>query len=637
MSALNIGAKAMTTNLAVLQVIGNNIANVNTPGYSRQSVELKSAGYQDLGNGFYGKGVDINTVTRAHDAYLTREAQLATSVASADKVILSKMKQLEQLFPTGSAGLGSTMNDMLNAWTDVASSPSNLTARTVAISRGDELAAQMRDTAGQLDLLQNTSQQQMRTTVDNVNRLAKDIATVNQRIKETQGQPHTPNDLLDQRDQLISQLNQYVQTSSVLNTDGTTNVFVAGSLPLVLGSEANKLATLRDAGDPSQMKVAFVQAGQNTLLSANAMGGGELAGLMRFLSTDLPQAQNELGRMALALATEVNNQHALGVDLKGNTGTNFFVPPARSVGVANAGNSGSAAIGAAVSNASALMASDYEISFDASGVNVRRLSDGSTQSFAALPAEVDGLRFELDSGAAATGDRFIVRPFAAAARNLTMAIGAPDQLAAASPLQAQPASSNAGGLSIESMYAVQSSANLTDPVSISFLANGSFTVTGAAPGSPAPDNPGPPASYNYVPGQAISFNGWSLTLRGSPSAGDSFAVGAAPAGSSAQNGGNAGALLALRDKPTFEGASLSDGYIGLLSSVGTKVQGAQFAAEFSAQLAGSTESARAAVSGVNLDEEAARLLQYQQAYQAAAKFLQIAQSTFDTLMQSVGR
>jgi flagellar hook-associated protein 1 FlgK len=190
-------------------------------------------------------------------------------------------------------------------------------------------------------------------------------------------------------------------------------------------------------------------------------------------------------------------------------------------------------------------------------------------------------------------------------------------------------------VAIESLFALEPSANLTDPVTLTFLADGSFTATGLGPGNPPPDNAGPPASYNYTPGQPIQFNGWSLTLRGTPAAGDSFGITAAPAGSTAQNGGNARAMLALRDRPTFDGVSMTDGYGNLLSRLGTAVQGAQFASSFSAQIATSSENARAAISGVNLDEEAARLLQFQQSYQAAAKFLQVAQNAFDTMLQAM--
>ncbi|MCB4366782.1 flagellar hook-associated protein FlgK [Hydrogenophaga taeniospiralis] len=635
-SALNIGANALSTNLAALQVIGHNIANANTAGYSRQTVHTQSAGYQQLGGNYFGKGVELGTVSRSHDAYLTREAQLATSVAAADAERLAKLTKLESLFPTGANGLGAAMNDMLNAWADVASAPTNPSARVVVIARADELAARLRDTAGQMDALAYGAQQQVESSVTAVNRLAQDIASINQRIIDTAGARGEPNDLLDQRDALLTELNKYVQTSTVAADDGSVSVFVAGSQPLVLGRQANALAATRDTTDNSQLRVSFVQGGVTRELPQTALGG-QIGGDLEFLNEDLPEMQNLLGRMALALNTEINTQHRLGVDLLGNAGGDFFVPAADVAGLPAASNTGTAQIHSEVSDPTALMASDYRVQFEAGGVSILRLSDGVSTSFASLPAELDGLSFELDAGAGAVGDSFLVRPYVNVARAMTLAIGSPDRLAAASPVAVTPGTANAGGLSIESLYATDASANLTDPVNITFLADGSFTATGLGPGNPPPDNAGPPASYNYTPGQPIQFNGWSLTLRGSPSAGDSFDIAAAPAGSTQQNAGNAKAVLALRDQATFEGVALADGYTSVLSHLGTQVQGAKFSSSFSGQLATSTESARAAVSGVNLDEEAARLLQFQQAYQASAKFLQIAQSSFDTLLQTVGR
>ena len=635
-SALNIGANALSTNLAALQVIGHNIANANTAGYSRQTVNTQSAGYQQLGGNYFGKGVELGTVSRSHDAYLTREAQLATSVAAADAERLAKLTKLESLFPTGASGLGAAMNDMLNAWADVASAPTNQSARVVVIARADELAARLSDTAGQMDALAYGAQQQVESSVTAVNRLAQDIATINQRIIDTGNSRGEPNDLLDQRDALLSELNQYVQTSTVAADDGSVSVFVAGSQPLVLGRQANALVATRDTTDNSQLRVGFVQGGVTRELPQTALGG-QIGGDLEFLNEDLPEMQNLLGRMALALNTEINTQHNLGVDMLGNAGGDFFVPAPDVAGLPAASNTGTAQIHSEVSDPTALMASDYRVRFEAGGVSIQRLSDGVSTSFASLPADLDGLSFQLDAGASAVGDSFLVRPYVNVARAMTLAIGSPDRLAAASPVAVTPGADNAGGMSIESLYATDPSANLTDPVNITFLADGSFTATGLGPGNPPPDNVGPPASYNYTPGQPIQFNGWSLTLRGSPSAGDSFDIAAAPAGSTQQNAGNAKAVLALRDQATFEGVALADGYTSVLSHLGTQVQGAKFSASFSGQLATSTETARAAVSGVNLDEEAARLLQFQQAYQASAKFLQIAQSTFDTLLQTVGR
>jgi len=194
-------------------------------------------------------------------------------------------------------------------------------------------------------------------------------------------------------------------------------------------------------------------------------------------------------------------------------------------------------------------------------------------------------------------------------------------LAAASPVQVTPGTGNAGGLSVESLYAVSSPAT---GATIAFQADGTYTINGALPGTA------------FKPGVPIEANGWSLTLRGTPTAGDTFTVGASSTAGIAQNAGNAKAILDLRERPTFEGVALADGYVGLFSDVGTRVQSAKFASEFSASVAQTAETARSNESGVNLDEEAARLLQFQQAYQASAKFLQIAQSTFDSLLQTVG-
>jgi len=631
-SAINIATRALTTNLAALQVVGHNISNVNTEGYSRQNVLLQSAGHQAFGNGFFGKGVEIATVTRNHSTYLTREASLAKSAASADGVRLSKLKQLEDLFPTGSTGLGASMNSMLNAWSDVASAPGNLTARAVVIARGDEFAARLSNTARQLDQHKLGTELQVQGTVETVNRLAQDLASLNQRISETRGSAHTPNDMLDQRDQLLSQLNQYVQTATVPAEDGTVSVFVGGSQPLVLGQNANKL----DFPKGSNPRVlAFVQGGVRTPLDDKALGGGELAGLMTFLRQDLPDMQSQLDRLGFGLAAKVNEQHRLGVDLNDGSGRDFFARPTVA-GVPASGNS-TAKASVSLSGQPRLPVPEYELLVTSGGVDVTR--DGTTTSLTGTgPFVLDGLTFTVDSLAA--GDRFAFRPDSGAAINLTMSLTAANQLAAASPVRVRAGDGNSSGLSMERLSAISPVGSPVPSVTLTFLPGGGFSATGLGPGSPPPDNPSPPAavaSYNFVPGKPIEFNGWSLTLRGSPGPGDAFTVDAAPAGSTRQNTGNAGAMLVLREQPTFDGVPLADGYTSLFSSLGTAVQSAKFSADFTAQIATSSEKARAGVSGVNLDEEAARLLQYQQSYQAAAKFLQIAQSTFDTLLQTVGR
>ena len=624
MSALNIASRALTTNLAALQVVGNNIANVNTEGYSRQNVLLRTSGYQEFGNGFFGKGVEIATVTRNHDAYLTREANAAKSAASADGMRLSKLKQLEDLFPTGPTGLGASMNSMLNAWNDVASAPSNLTARTVVIARGDEFAARLRTTAAQLDQQQLGTELQVDSTVKSVNRLAQDLATVNQRILETQGSPHTPNDLFDQRDQLLSELNQYVKTSNVPSEGGTVSVFVGGSQPLVLGQTANQLVLTDDPADPTQKQLSFLQGGVSTPMDHKQLGGGELAGLMTYLREDLNPMKTRVDSMAGQLATEMNAQHRLGRGLDEGTGRNFFNIPT-SAGVPAAANSLTSKADVSLTGLPVFPVPKYQLLITATGVDVTPDGGPTTSIAGSRPGSfsLNGLTFNVSAGA--TGDSFVFRPDTHLAKNLQMALVAPDQLAAASPVLVTPAPGNSTGLSVESL---QATSPFPDPFGagkiVTFNGTGQYQIDG---GSPLP----------FTPGAPITGNGWSVTLRGIPGAGDSFTVAPAPANSTRQNAGNAIAVLALREKAMSGGVPLGDGYVSVISTLGTQVQSAKFAAEFTTQVANSTEKARSGAAGVNLDEEAARLLQFQQAYQASAKFLQIAQGTFDTLLQTVGR
>ena len=632
MSALNIGSRALTANLSALQVIGHNIANVNTEGYSRQNVTMKVSGYQQYANGFFGKGVEVGTVTRSHDAYLTREAQTTRSVASADAARLARLEQLEAAFPMGEDGIGESLNSMLNAWADVASSPSNQTARLVVIARADELAARLRDTAGQLDILRESTQLQVKGTVDNVNRLAADLAKVNQRLTEVMGSPNTPNDLLDQRDQILSELSKHVQVSSIPGEGGVVSVFVGGSMPLVLGSQSAKLEAGRDPADSSRLQINFVQGGTKTPLP-DASLGGELGGLMNFLHQDLTQVSNLVGRMALATVSVVNEQHALGLDLNGDAGGPFFADLALPPGVPSASNTGSATASVSVTDPSALVASDYEVSFDGANYSLRRLSDGYTRSGLVLdgagnllpstPGDtLDGLAFNI-SGSPDAGDVIRFKPFDGAARNIKIAITSPNNVAAASPVLAKPGDFNAGGLSIESLYAIGPGA--PTPGDIEFDVSGQYSVDGGA------------TFQTFKPGEPIEYNGWSLTLRGIPSAGDSFSVSMATPADVRQNAGNAVGFQVLRDTAMFEGVPFGDGYVTIFSDIGTRVQSAQFSSAFSGQVAATAENARANVAGVNLDEEAARMLQFQQSYQAAAKFLQVAQSTFDSLLQTVGR
>jgi flagellar hook-associated protein 1 FlgK len=621
-SLLNIGSRALAANMAALHVTGNNIANVNTPGYSRQTIQLESSGGQLSGNGFFGKGVEVATVQRAHSDYLTRQAVLTQSVAAADSTRSEKLALLEPIFASGDNGIGAGINNALNAFADVVSMPRDLSARQVVIARADEMTARLREASSRLDLLGEGLNEELRLGVEAVNSRASQIASLNSQISALQGSGHTPNDLLDQRDQLVSEINSYVNTTSIPSPDGSISVFVGGTQPLVLAGHSMKLSTDRDLFDPTKLGLAIETNAGPAALNDTQLTGGSVTGLLQFQRTDMVTARNQLGRLTLGTATLMNEQHRLGLDLKGNPGSDLFKLAALPDGLASSKNTGNATVSMAVADATAMAPSDYELRFESGTVDVVRLSDGQVTHVGGLPARVDGIDISL-GGTPQVGDRFLLQPFSMAAGSIATAISSPTSLAVATPVTAVPGSTNKGDLAASALTATLADGNMTAPVQITFTGTSSFDVTGAGTGDPT--------GLTYVSGNAITFNGWTLKLTGTPQPGDTLQI--LPNSSGARNAGQAQGFLDLRDTPVFDGVSLSDGYASVLAEIGTRVQSAKLASGVSGAMAAQAVQSQSSVAGVNLDEEAARLLQFQQSYQAAARILQTAQSVFDSLMQ----
>src|SRR5689334_15223693 len=237
-SIISIGQRALAANFAALQTTGHNIANANTVGYSRQTVDLETSGGQFTGAGFFGKGVDIATVTRAHSDFLTREAATSRAVASADQARSDQLQALEAVFPTGQGGIGYAAGAAFNAFVDVANKPQDLSARSVVLARIGDLAQQFHSASDQLDQLQSGVTVDLKAAVASVNALTQKIADLNHQIANSRGTGQPPNDLLDQRDTAINDLSQYVQVSTVAADDGSISVFMTGGQKLVLGGQA---------------------------------------------------------------------------------------------------------------------------------------------------------------------------------------------------------------------------------------------------------------------------------------------------------------------------------------------------------------------------------------------------------------
>lgn len=536
----SIGTSALQAAYSQLQTTGHNIANVDTPGYTRQRTELATTTPMFTGGGFVGRGVEVVTVARLYDRFLVAQVQAGTASAAGDAARMDLLAELEALVGAQSGGIGMAVDDFRLALGDLVNRPGDIGARTVVLGRAQALAERFRSLSAGIAQIGEAVEARMAAGVERLNESLRDLAAVNDAIARASGTGQPPNDLLDRRDALVSGISGLLQVTSRENPDGTVSLFGAGGHGLVVGGAVAQLGLQADPLDPASSRLVLRTPGSDIPLSSALMGGGELAGMLRFRDQDLVSARDALGQLAAALASAYNTQHAAGVDLLGAPGGDLFQAGAPVVGQA-AGNAGDAAFAVSVLNGAALAASDYTLDFDGSQYTVTRRSDGQVSVFGTPPVEIDGLRIELSSGAPVAGDRFLLRSASVMASGFSVVLSSAQRIAAGSAV---------------------------DPTA-----------------DPGMDNR------------------------------------------------NARALVGLGDLGLVQGRSFTDAWANILADVGQRSATAQGAAALSAAMLGDARDRLASVSGVNLDEEAARLLQYQQSYQAAAKVIAAAQSVFDTLLE----
>lgn len=624
----NLGVGGLAAAQAGLVATGHNIANASTAGYRRQSIEQAALPALVTGSGFMGQGVQVTSVVRAYSQSLETQLSQAQSQASYFSTYQAQMAQIDNVVADATAGLSPALQAFFASTQTVASNPADVASRQSLLSAGSTLTARFNALASRFDELQSGVNTQISATVKNVNTLAQQVATLNDRILAQQQNPQQqPNDLLDQRDALISQLNKLTGATSVQQSDGSINVVVGTGQSLVVGHQAIPLGALQSPEDPRQTVVGYSISGNSVPLGDNAFQGGSLGALLAFRTNDLNTAQNALGQVAVGLTQTFNDQHQLGQDLNGAAGVNFFKPLTPDV-IARSTNSGSAVVSASVSDATALTASDYRLSYTGTGYTVTRLADNTVTAYASLPQTIDGLSISLASGAAASGDSFLIEPTRSAARNMAMNITNGAQIAAAAPMRAAAANANTGSGTISAGTVdapPPQNANIRQPVTLTFTAAGTFSVSGTGTGNPV--------GVAYTAGSDISYNGWTVQIAGTPAVGDVFTIG--PNSGGVADGRNALRLGGLQTQNMLSSgtASYQGVYSQMVSQVGSKTQQVNVMVETQNTLAQQATVAQQSVSGVNLDEEAANLLRYQQAYQAAGKMIQIAQSLFQSILQ----
>jgi len=648
----------MLANTAMLQTVSYNISNANTEGYSRQSVELATEGGQFSGAGFFGRGVRIQTVSRSSDQFLTREANVNLSASSADQTRLDKLKQMEKVFQTGEAGIGYAASQMLNAFVDVANQPQDLSARQVALARAQDFVSRASSASTQLDSLQSGVLADMKTTVAQINDYAKQIASINQKIAVVQGNGHSPNDLLDTRDQLVKELNTKVQVSTIEAGDGTISVFMGGGQRLVLGNQAETLNVEVDKFDATMGRLSITTPNGNAQLDQATITGGSLKGLLQTQDEDIPAARNQLGQLVSALAWRVNNQQGLGLDLSGNPGASVFgiAAPAVLPSRTNSSSLSNPPVSLTVTDGRELQASEYLLEEDPNAPGTLRLLRDNQQIATNVVdgTQIDGLRININ-GAVPSGDQFLLRPVANAATTITRLLDKPTGLAAASPVTATVSASNKGTATLASLSV--SSPNTVPHGNVEIVFTEDLNTTdNSVPYTLTDLTNGTSVTGTWTPGNAISYNGWNLNLNGVPKGGTQGANGVGDkievnlTTNTKSNNGNALTMLSIRDEDVvgrqrdynnplntpIPGASITTAYSQLIGNIGVTVQSATTSADISGKLSDDSETLLKNKTGVNLDEEAAKMIQYQQNYQAAAKVLQVAQSVFSTLLGVLG-
>jgi flagellar hook-associated protein 1 FlgK len=617
-SLLSIGQTGLAAAQIGLSVTSNNIANAATPGYSRQSTVQVPGAAQNLGVGYVGTGVAVVDVRRTWDTLLAGRVQSATSAQAASAAFHDQIARIDDVLGNTSGGVGPAIQNLFKSIQALTTDSQSAAARQSVLSSVDSLSARFQSVSGQLSAMRSDVNAQISTAATTINSLAVRIANLNSAIsRQGQGQGQ-PNDLLDQRDQAIADLSSQVKVSVVPDALGSYNVILGNGQPLVMGAVAAAVKTVPSAQNAADLVLAYDNAGQTVPMQDGTQTGGSVGGLIDFRSKSLDKIQNSLGQIALSLAASVNAQNRLGIDQDGKPGGDIFSVGGPEVS-ADLGNTSGAIAGASIVDASAVTTSDYTLKFDGTVFTVKRHDDDHVTTFTTLPGTVDGVSFNIGTGTPAAGDSFLVRPTANAAQTLTAAVVGIRKIAASAPLTTGAATSNTGSAKISG--ATVDASYLSAPIGTKFtLTFNAGTLSGFPDGSTA----------TYVDGADIVFGGAHFKISGSPGSGDTFTVG--PSGANSADGSNASALGALQSKNVVGSTTFQGAFATLVGWVGDKTQEMKSLSDADMSTKKSAEASLTSVSGVNLDEEAANLLKYQQSYQVASKVMATANDMFNTLL-----
>ncbi|WP_278957697.1 flagellar hook-associated protein FlgK [Aquipseudomonas alcaligenes] len=662
---LSIGLSGLAANKTALTVTGHNVTNVNTPGYTRQDTVQATRVPQFSGAGYVGSGTQVTDIRRLASEFLTSQLRSSTSLNGDLSAYRAQIEQLDSLLAGSETGVTPGLQKFFAALQVAAEDPANIPARQLLLSEAEGLAKRFNTVYDQIAKQNESLNGQLATQVDQVNRLASSIARYNDAIATAKANGKDPNDLLDAREETVRQLSQLIGVQ-VIPQEDNLNIFVGSGQPLVVGNSTATLSTVPGVNDPSRFDILFT-SGSSQQNVTTLLTGGEIGGVLKFRSEVLDNTFNSLGRLALAISDEVNDQLGQGLDLRGQAGVNLFrdindpqlaalrvlVPPT---------NTGDIGGSITISDTTQLTTSDYELSIAGGNYQIRRLSDNQIVAGAAvgtLPGNVsfDGITVALTGTTFNNGDRLTLQPTRRGATDIAKVLDQPDQLALGGPAKAQATLNNRGTGKIGQPDLIAGptpidpaalSAQFGAGINLTYTPGAPPTLTGALPPGVTLSYVSPlatglqPGQTNTLQLQMVNASGtynFQFTLSGVPQSGDSFTLGFNANGVS--NNSNGLKLVKLQSQATVgvtvpgtTGVSFNDAYGDLVERVGTLTSQVRIDNQASEIILKQAQDNRDSLSGVNLDEEAAKLIQFEQYYQASAQIIQVARSLFDTLINT---
>jgi flagellar hook-associated protein 1 FlgK len=626
----SISISALQAFQTAISVTSNNIANADTPGYADESVDLATAAPQDAGGVSVGSGVEVGSISRAFSQLSENQYNTSQSGLGQADSLQTYTSQLDNIIGTTAGGLTTALQNYYDAWSTVANDPTSTAARQALIGQAQSATASLNSTNSQLQTLNTSINTGITADVQQINSIAQSIGTLNQQIvtgtADAGGAP--PNDLIDQRDALVSSLSQIVGVSTTTDQNGALNVFVGNGQPLVLEGVTTTLTTVPNQFNASQLEVSTATDGDNPISAV--ITSGDLGGLLAARTTAVDPAINQLGQIAGALSASANAQQNAGLDLSGNTGADLFSVAGPLV-TASRNNTDATTATASVTNVgtalSASTADNYLLTYKNGAYSLTDTSTGDAVAFTNTGTPTNpviafnGLSVAL-SATPAAGDQFLIQPTAQSAGSIAVALTNPTQIAAAAALTVTPAGTNTGTATLGQ---IANPGNLPLPATttIKFTSATQYLVNGTG------------TVQTVGSGGTVNVGNWTATLSGTPAANDSFTF-QSNAGATGDNT-NALASAGQQSKGVLSSGtiSISSAVSDLVTGIGSQAQRVNTAQTAQKAVNASALTNVQSVSGVDLNTEAANLLQWQEAYQASAQALSIGNSVFASLLAAV--